>query len=85
MPDSALLVDADTLGADLAQGGAACALWLAENGYVVGTPDGQTIELHAGETIRNTGSVKYLCSVGQSRFNRYRIKEPVLGQLNSSA
>jgi len=49
VPDSALLVDADTLGADLAQGGAACALWLAENGYVVGTPDGQTIELHAGK------------------------------------
>lgn len=48
VPGSAILVDADTLGGELSQGGGATAVWLAENGYVVGTATGQLVELHSG-------------------------------------
>lgn len=48
VPGSAILVDADTLGGELSQGGGATAVWLAENGYVAGTATGQVIELQAG-------------------------------------
>ncbi len=56
VPDSAIQVDADTLGADMAQGGAGGVLWLAENGYVVGAATGQMIELHAGKLSGITGA-----------------------------
>lgn len=45
---SAILIESDALGGDLGAGGNGSAFWLAENGYVVGTPDGQLIELHKG-------------------------------------
>lgn len=48
VPYSAIVVDSETVGSDISQGGAKSALWLAENGYVVGTSTGQIIELHAG-------------------------------------
>lgn len=48
VPGSAILVDSDTLGGELSQGGGATAIWLAENGYVAGTATGQVIELQAG-------------------------------------
>lgn len=48
VPGSAILVDSDTLGGELSQGGGATAIWLAENGYVAGTAAGQVIELQAG-------------------------------------
>ncbi|WP_288401731.1 hypothetical protein [uncultured Acinetobacter sp.] len=45
---SAIIVDTDTVGGDISQGGGKTALWLSENGYVLGTSTGQVIELHAG-------------------------------------
>lgn len=48
VPGSAILVDADTIGGELSQGGGATAIWLAENGYVAGTGSGQVVELQAG-------------------------------------
>lgn len=48
VPGSAILVDADTLGGELSQGGGATAVWLADNGYVAGTASGQVVELQAG-------------------------------------
>jgi hypothetical protein len=48
VPSSAIMVDSETVGGNISQGGAKSALWLAENGYVIGTSNGQIIELHAG-------------------------------------
>ena len=48
IPNTAIEVDADTIGSDISQGGGKTALWLAENGYVLGTSSGQLIELHTG-------------------------------------
>lgn len=45
---TAILVDSDTLGSELGGGGSGAAMWLAENGYVVGTSDGQLVELQQG-------------------------------------
>ena len=45
VPGSAILANADTLGSELAQGGDGAAVWLADNGYVVGTAQGALIEL----------------------------------------
>lgn len=44
--NSAILVSADNLSPELHQGGSYCVLWLAKNGYVLGTATGQLIELH---------------------------------------
>lgn len=46
--DSCMLVDADLVGDDVTQNSNA-ALWLAENGYVLGTATGQIIQYHAGK------------------------------------
>lgn len=43
VPGSAIKVKAELLG-DLAQGGSECAVWLADNGYVVGTAGGALVE-----------------------------------------
>ena len=48
VPNSAICLDAEQVGSDIAQGGAKTALWLSGNGYVLGTSGGQVIELHAG-------------------------------------
>lgn len=48
VPDSAIEIDSNDIGSDISQGGNATALWLAENGYVLGTSSGQIIELQAG-------------------------------------
>ena len=48
VPGSAMLVSSDILGGELSQGGGDTAVWLAENGYVVGTATGQLVELHSG-------------------------------------
>lgn len=45
---TAILADSDTLGGELGAGGGGAAMWLAENGYVVGTSDGQLVELQQG-------------------------------------
>lgn len=47
VPFSATLARAEDVGGELSQGGMASAVWLAENGFVVGTAGGQVIELHA--------------------------------------
>ena len=48
VPDSAIEIDMNDIGGDISQGGGKTALWLAANGYVVGTSSGQIIELQAG-------------------------------------
>lgn len=48
VPDSAIEIDNNDIGSDISQGGNSTALWLAENGYVIGTSGGQVIELQAG-------------------------------------
>jgi len=55
VPDSAILVDSDTVGAEHSQFGGMSALWLAENGYVIGTPSGSIIELHSNVMEGITG------------------------------
>lgn len=47
IPGSAIQVQAD-IGGELASGGVAAVIWLAENGYVAGNSTGQVVELHAG-------------------------------------
>lgn len=51
---SAVLLDAELAG-QLAGTGAAVALWLAANGYVIGTPEGQLVELH-GRSLSGIGA-----------------------------
>lgn len=48
VPDSAIEIDNNDIGPDISQGGNTTALWLAENGYILGTSSGQIIELQAG-------------------------------------
>lgn len=48
IPDSAIEIDNNDIGSDISQGGNTTALWLAENGYILGTSSGQIIELQAG-------------------------------------
>ena len=48
VPDSAIEIDNNDIGPDISQGGNTTALWLAENGYLLGTSSGQIIELQAG-------------------------------------
>ena len=48
VPDSAILASPDALGGDLTAGGSEAAVWLAENGYVVGTASGALVEPQAG-------------------------------------
>lgn len=48
VPDSAIEIDTNDIGSDISQGGNTTALWLAENGYILGTSSGQIIELQAG-------------------------------------
>lgn len=47
VPFSATAARAEDVGDELSQGGMASAVWLAENGFVVGTAGGQVVELHA--------------------------------------
>lgn len=54
VPGSAITATADVAGA-ASQGGQAVAIWLAENGYVIGTATGQVIEPHAGALSGITG------------------------------
>lgn len=47
IPASALELNAESAGAQLSGGGRAVVVWLAENGYVLGTPDGSVVEPQA--------------------------------------
>lgn len=63
IPMSAIYVDADTVGGDISQSGNTTALWLADNGYVVGTSSGQIIEVQSGTlkgiTAKSGRSVRF--------------------------
>lgn len=48
VPGSAALVDSEQMG-DIAQGGQVTAVWLADNGYVIGSSAGTLIEPHANK------------------------------------
>lgn len=48
IPGSSILIDADAIGGELSGGGSGAALWLARNGYVLGTADGQLVEVQRG-------------------------------------
>lgn len=47
IPDSAIQVDSDSIG-EAAEGGTMVTVWLASNGYVVGSSMGQIVEYQAG-------------------------------------
>ena len=53
--NSALFLKSDELGE--VSGGLPCAVWLAENGFVIGTASGQLVERHAGV-------LRGICGVG---------------------
>lgn len=55
VPGSAIALDAEDAG-DVAGGGAAVVAWLAENGYVLGAPDGSVVEKHDGRLHAIAGS-----------------------------
>lgn len=48
VPGSAILVDAEVVGTNASPDGSPVAVWLAENGYVLGTSGGALSEIHAG-------------------------------------
>lgn len=48
VPGSAVYVHSDDLPSGIVSGSGGVVLWLAENGYVAGTEDGQLIEIHKG-------------------------------------
>lgn len=55
VPGSAIALDAEDAG-DVAGGGGAVVAWLAENGYVLGAPDGSVVEKHDGRLHAIAGS-----------------------------
>lgn len=65
VPGSCIPVDADLIGNNASQGGSMSAMWLAENGYVIGTASGQIIELHAGVLSGITGKASTSVVVDQ--------------------
>jgi hypothetical protein len=48
VPGSATLVPAEVAGPDASPDGSTVAVWLADNGYVIGTGSGALAEVHAG-------------------------------------
>lgn len=48
VPDSAILVDSEVVGTNASPDGSPVVVWLAENGYVMGTSAGTLSEIHAG-------------------------------------
>ena len=48
MPGSGVTIDSEMLDDKLDNAGMTCAVWLAENGHVVGTGQGQVFEMQAG-------------------------------------
>lgn len=44
---SSFTVESDVVGGELSQGGSLTAMWLAENGFVVGTASGQLVEIQS--------------------------------------
>lgn len=63
VPKSAIEIDADSVGRDLSNTGEKVCVWLAENGYVVGTASGAIYETNAGRmkgiSAKSGRSVRY--------------------------
>lgn len=57
--NGSLFVESDQL-AEYASSGLGCAMWLAENGLVIGTADGSLVELHAGRLQGISGNTAHL-------------------------
>lgn len=57
IPNSAIFLSSNAVSAELSQMGAGACAWLANNGFVIGTADGQMMELHAGRIKGITGRV----------------------------
>ncbi|ASZ72168.1 TPA: hypothetical protein L4942_000176 [Pseudomonas aeruginosa] len=55
VPGSAVLVPAEVVGTNASPDGSPVAVWLAENGYVMGTSSGAIAEVHAGVLAGITG------------------------------
>lgn len=55
VPGTAIVVPADVVGTNASPDGAPVAMWLAENGYVMGTSAGVLAEVHAGVMSGITG------------------------------
>lgn len=65
IPFSAIEVDSDLIGGDISQGGGKTALWLSENGYVIGTNTGEIIELHSAKLQGISAKVGRSVSLGR--------------------
>ena len=63
LPGSSTLVDAQAVG-QASAGGRQVAVWLAENGYVLGASDGSVVELHANVLGNITGSEAQTVAMG---------------------
>lgn len=63
VPFSAIEIDADSVGSDISVTGEKVCVWLAENGYVIGTASGSIFETHAGRikgvSAKRGRSVRY--------------------------
>lgn len=58
IPNSSVRVLAEVIGGELSQGSSQTVMWLASNGYCIGTPTGEVIETQAGvmkDISANTG------------------------------
>lgn len=55
VPGSAILVAAEIVGVDVSPDGSPVVVWLAENGYVMGTSAGAIVEVHASVLTGITG------------------------------
>ena len=66
VPGSVVALDAETAG-EMSGGGGAAVAWLADNGYVLGTPDGGVIEKHA-KRLRGIAGASATSIVFGNRF-----------------
>lgn len=65
IPFSAIEVNSDLIGGEISQGGGKTALWLSENGYVIGTSTGEIIELHSAKLHGISAKVGRSVSLGR--------------------
>ena len=66
VPGSVVALDAETAG-EISGGGGSAVAWLADNGYVLGTPDGGVIEKHA-KRLRGIAGANSTSIVFGNRF-----------------
>lgn len=65
IPFSSIEIDSDLIGGEISQGGGKTALWLSENGYVIGTNTGEIIELHSAKLQGISAKVGRSVSLGR--------------------